>query len=290
MSEQLRIGGTRAASILGVGFQTPLQVWSEMTGKVEREDISEREHIEAGVFLEDAAARWFAHRTGLKVAPSPGLVIDTEFPWLAGTPDRLILADDASPVGVLECKSTGGHARALWSDGEDGAIPLGYQVQLQTYLRVTGLEVGYCAAIVAGQRLRTPQMRRDDAFIRAMLAELERFLEEHVKRDIPPPATAKDLGVLKSLWPKDSGEVVTFEADSPEDGAMIELISASNERRLAEAREEGAKATLQAAMKDATEIVTPSGRATWKAQRSEFKPQPARTVETRVFRIAKRST
>jgi len=59
MPAEFRIGGTRAASILGVGFQSPFEVWAEMTQKVEREDISNLEHIESGIFLEDAAARWF---------------------------------------------------------------------------------------------------------------------------------------------------------------------------------------------------------------------------------------
>lgn len=279
----LRIGGSRASSILGVGFQTPFQVWAEMTGRVQREDIGGLEHIEAGIFLEDAAARWFAHRTGLKVLDSPGLIVDQQFPWLAGTPDRAIILADGTP-GILEVKNTGAHARALWSDGEDGDVPLGYRVQVQTYLRITGYEVGYYAAIVGGQKLRTPRMERDSEFIAAMLAELERFLVEHVQADIPPAVSGDDLGVLKRMWPKDTGRSISASHGEPATQALAKLVRCKCEIAALEKGKNEAEAIVKAVMQDATELVTPAGIVTWKAQVSEFKAQPARTVEMRVLR------
>jgi len=284
MPAEFRIGGTRAASILGVGFQSPFEVWAEMTQKVEREDISNLEHIESGIFLEDAAARWFEKRTGLRVGPSPGLVQDRELPWLAGTPDRLVLDNAGGTAGVLECKSTGGHARALWSDGEDGAVPLGYQVQVQTYMRLVGVEVGYCAAIVAGQKLRTPSMRRDDSFIAAMLEELQRFLSEHVLADIPPATSGADLAVLKRLWPRESGRRIVASHGAPETVALADLIACKREIKALEARKEAAEAIVKAAMQDAVELITPSARATWKFQVAKHEARPATTVESRVLR------
>lgn len=282
-STDLRIGGTRASSILGVGFQTPYEVWAEMTGKVEKPDIGHLEHIEAGNFLEDGAAKWFAHRTGLKVLDCPGLLVDHDFPWLSGTPDRAIINLDGTP-GLLSCKNTGNHARAQWSDGDDGEIPLGYQVQESVYLRITGYEIVHYAAIIGGQKLRTPQMRRNDAFIAAMLEELQRFMHEHVQKDIPPPVSGDDLDALKRMFPKESGRIVTAGANSPATVALNRLIELKRQIKALSAERDSAEAIVKAAMQDAVELVTPDARCTWKYQRAEHKARPAQVVESRVLR------
>lgn len=285
--DRFRIGGTRAASILGVGFQTPFQVWSEMTNKVEREDISGLERIEAGQFMEDAAARWFEHRTKVQVRPSPGLIVDERYPWLSGSPDRLLVLPDGTP-GVLECKNTHGMAKRDWHTSEDADAPLivpaGYQVQLQTYLRITGFEVGYFAAIVGGNHLETPRMKRNDEFIAAMLEELERFLREHVVKDIPPPVTGRDLDCIRRLFPRDTGETRTANHNAPESLALKELIRVKAEIKALQKGADEAQAILCASMKEATELVTPYGVATWRRQEAHHAAREARIVESRVLR------
>lgn len=275
-----------AANILGVGFKTPYEAWCELTGRIEREDLSGVELIEAGTFMEPAAAAWFAKRTGLKVLDAPGLVVDQQFPWLAGQPDRLIILEDGRP-GVLECKNTHAFARSDW--GSDGAgegiiAPIGYQVQLQTYLRITGYEVGYFAAIVGGNHLETPRMNRDDDFIGRMVAELERFLIEHVQNDIPPPVVARDLDVLKRLWPTNTGRVVTANAGEPAAQALEQMIDLKRKIKALEAAKDAAEAAIKAAMQDAIELVTPGARATWKTQVVNYQARPASTSEIRVLR------
>lgn len=286
MTDYPRIGGTMAANILGVGFKTPFEAWCELTGKVEREDISDVERVEAGTFMEPAAAAWFAKRTGLKVLDAPGLVVDQQFPWLAGQPDRVIIAEGGKP-GVLECKNTHGFSLKDWKTNEDGtlaAAPLGYQVQLQAYLRITGYEIGYFAAIVGGNHLETPRVNRDDAFIAAMLEELERFLAEHVQKDIPPPVSERDLGILKRLWPKDTGRVLEVPDDAPVASALRCVASLKRKIAALEKECDAAEATVKAAMQDATEIVCPSARATWKEQTSQYAAREAKTITSRVFR------
>jgi len=281
----LRIGGTRASSILGVGFQTPLEVWAEMTERTQREDISALERIEAGVFMEDGAARWFSHRTGLAVEPSPGIVVDKIHPWLSGSPDRLIVLPDGTR-GVLEAKNCHSMAKCDWRT-EDGAtlVPPGYRVQLQTYLRITGLEVGYFAAVIGGNHLETPRMDKDEAFIEAMLEELEYFMRQHIAKDIPPDVTYRDLGILKRLFPKDIGRsILIADSHARESQALSELIRVKSEiSALSKSRDE-AQAIIFAAMEDATEIVTPLGTATWKWQKAHHQAKEAKVVESRVLR------
>ena len=287
MSEPIRIGGTMAANILGVGFKTPLEAWALLTQKMQPDNLDDVERVEAGLFMEDAAARWFQHRTGILVEPAPGLVVDARYPWLAGSPDRLICFDDGKR-GVLECKNTHSFAKNDWRTSDDPTAPVvvpeGYQVQLQTYLRITGLEVGYFAAIVGGNHLETPRMDRNDEFIAAMLEELERFLAEHVVKDIPPPVTGRDLGCLKRLFPKDTGETRTANLHAPESLALKELIKVKAEIKALEKARDEAQAILCASLGDATELVTPYGKATWKWQKAEHAAREARTIESRVLR------
>lgn len=285
------IGGTKAADIMGVGYRSPLECWSELTGRIEPKDLSENEAVQAGIWLEPAVKQWFTARTGIAVMPGC-LVPDPHFSWIAGNTDGFTTNDGTTRAMVYEGKTTHGLARKDWRTTDDPdsdvVIPLRFQVQGQLYLRCSGLAAVQFAALVGGNHLEHPVMYRDDRFIAAMIGELERFWNEHVVKDVPPKATAQDLGVLRNLYPVDRGAIVTFPADSPEDDAMIRFVAANAARREAENDENAAKAALQQAMKDATTLRTPAGCVTWKAQRSEYKAQPARVVETRVFRVSQR--
>jgi|GEM_PF-6706919 len=285
MSEQLRIGGTMAANIVGHGFKSPYEAWAILTGKVQPENLDDIERVEAGTFMEPAAAAWFRKRTGIAVVDSPGLMVDKEFPWLAGSPDRLLLLPSGKP-GVLECKNTHGFAAKDWKQADSEAItaPLGYQVQLQTYLRITGFEVGYFAAIVGGNHLETPRMDRDDVFLAWLMEQLLNFIEHHVKADVPPPTSADDLDVLKRMWPKDCGRTITAGPKDNASIALLELIDFKRQIKALELHKDACEAVIKAAMQDATTLVTPNARATWKSQVAQHKARPARTVESRVLR------
>ena len=59
------IGGSDAGTILGLNpYKKPYELWLEKTGAKEPEDISEKEAVKAGVYLEPVIAQWYTDETG----------------------------------------------------------------------------------------------------------------------------------------------------------------------------------------------------------------------------------
>lgn len=209
-----RIGGHGAASILGVGYQSPLQLWAELTGKLEPEDISRKPWIRRGIALEPVVSALYAEETGRTVLPSPGLVQHPTLDWVAVTPDGLLKGMD----GVPEFKTFGLHMRKDWS----AKVPDRHYAQGQLYCVVLGVAfVSFGAMAIDDDEEAEPLLWKDEpsnqVFQDYMMGELVQFREKHWLTDIPPPATAKDLGALKRMFPK------------PAEGKVVELSSALSE-------------------------------------------------------------
>jgi putative phage-type endonuclease len=282
-----RITGTMATQILGVSpYGTPLSAWTRLTGRLAAADISGESYIKAGNYLEPAVAEWWSDETGLKLSKeSPGTLIDSEFDWLAGTPDRLILPSEGRGEGVWEGKTASYHKREDWSENE---VPLAFQVQLQIYLRVTGLSWGSFGALIGGNDFRWKHVERDDRFIAATIEFLLDWRERFIVKDTPPPpsATERDTRILRALHPKDSGASIDLSPASTASLLRMREITAA-----IKALEEEKVALTNPVMVELGDASYGHGDGigcSWKYQVSEYQPQPARTVETRVFRVTKK--
>ena len=182
-----KLSASRVADALGHGRRTPLELWMELTGKVEPEDIGDKPWVIAGQRLESVVADWYADETGRVLQDSPGLLQDARLPFLVGTPDRLIPPQDQNPPGVLEIKTTNAFNRAAW---ETDNPPIDYQIQLQTYLRLTGCEWGSLACLIGGQEFVQRDQAIDPVFQEWLEEEITRFWEL-VQSDTPPDPRAK---------------------------------------------------------------------------------------------------
>jgi len=254
------LGGHDVACILGQGRKTPLQLWAELTGKLPREDISKLPWVRRGQALEPVVCALYAEENPTRrLLPSPGLVRHAELPFLAGTPDRLLL-DPERPLGVLEAKTFGFWKRADWKEG----IPLPYQVQVQVYLAVLGLDWASIAAMPVDDTKddTAPVLCMDivpePTFIAFMLEEVERFWVEHVEADIPPPALQDDTSVLRRMFKRESpGTVIRL--NDIHDGLWQERKRLLEEKKAIEARCEEIAATIQQEMGVAEWAEMPSG-------------------------------
>lgn len=207
------LGGHDVAAILGMGHKTPLALWAELTGKVEREDISRRPWIRRGNALEPVVAQLYAEENPhMTLMPSPGLVRDAKLPYLVGTVDRLV-EDGRNPgdFGILECKTFGFWKRAEW----DAGVPDAYLVQVQLYMRVMGLEWSDVSALpIDNQKdedsaVLTTRVPIDPVFQEYMDTRVQTFWCEHVLKDIPPQALQDDAGTLRRMYPREeSGKSV----------------------------------------------------------------------------------
>jgi len=200
------ITGSRAASIMGYGYQSPFEVWGEMRGELEPKDFT-YEGIQWGHDLEDGVAkRWQRDRDRQTEAsgeprkllrPSPGLVAHPELQILAGTPDRLIAEQDAEApgtitcfgrpeyryVGVYEGKCTEVWNKIQWVEGP----PLRARIQAQFYLDLCELDwCSVCGFLGISEPPVIEDAPRDDAFIAHMRVFLTDWYERHVVKGVPP--------------------------------------------------------------------------------------------------------
>jgi len=271
------IGGSDIAPILGLSpWRTPLDVYKD---KVEGADQPETEAMRWGIILEDAIAREYAQRAGVRVQRINDLLRAPGRDWAiasldrvivpAGTRARLHSGELRGAEGVLECKLVNAFSADQWGHGDDpDAVPLHYAAQCMWYLGVTGLPWCDVAALIGGQRLVVRRIERDEETIAAMFARAETFWRDHVLARVPPPpTTAKEAG---QAWPSDNGE--SLEADE-------QLIAAYNAAREARARITEAESDYEAAVEriklalGERSALTLQGRpiATWRASAARQK-------------------
>lgn len=218
------ITASEVAAILGheSAYQTPLEVWSKLTGKLEDEpekDDDKRPWLKWGSYVEPAVAAWYADITGREVTGAGELYIDKEIPWLGATPDFLTTYSDGDgpdpdfvgpAVGPLETKAPNVFKANEWQWEDDIAVQ--FKCQLQVQMRVMGYDVGtLCAAGSFG--IAYADIERNNEFLDRLLDYLHQWRERYVVKDTPPPAGVSDKALLFKLHPKDNGKVVVFDGE-----------------------------------------------------------------------------
>ncbi|MEU8199541.1 lambda-exonuclease family protein [Microbispora amethystogenes] len=199
------IGGSDALAVLGLSpYSSRYQVWAEKSGLLREQDDSEV--MAWGRKLEPVIAEEFEARTGIPTHAC-GLMRHVERDWQLASVDRL-----TADGGVLEIKTTSAYRASDWDDEQlaDAA-----EAQLQHYLAVTGLEHGYAAALIGGQRLEIRHVERNDRLIN-VLVNAEAELWQMVIDGTAPAldgseATARTLA---ELYPHAAERQVEVDADT----------------------------------------------------------------------------
>lgn len=200
-----KIGGSDIACLFGVGRKTPLRLWAELTGKVEREDISKLPYVRRGIALEPVVKALYTEVTGRPVLATPGLIAHPTLPWLAGTPDGMVEIN--GDLGVFEAKTLGFFKKKDWAEEQ---IPLAYQIQCHLYLVLTGTEQASIAAMpIDDSEDEEPILYRDflisPIFADRMMDAVVEFREKHWMTDIPPEGNwEKDRETIKRMFPRES--------------------------------------------------------------------------------------
>lgn len=234
-----KIGGHDAASILGLGRKTPLQVWAELTLKeeptpepdAEDEDDegsppSASEQMELGTELEPVVASRYTKRTGRKLLDAPGVIQHPELNWLIASPDRLIVPDALHPeMGVFEAKTTGGIREKEWAIEP----PIEAQIQVQLYMEVMRLTHGAIAALVGtyGFKILTSDVAVNEAFREYMMNELVNFYDRHVITDIPPEPRGDDLALVKQMYRNPTATEIELLPEIEDDFEELEQVKAN---------------------------------------------------------------
>lgn len=248
------VGASESACLFGAHpYLSPLALYYRKRGLVD-DKIENEEAALWGLLLEEPIAKEYSRRTGRTVRrhPQGEFVISASEPWMGCTPDYY----QTAPVGdgILQIKTASAWLEDSWDDG----IPLGYQVQLQHELRVTGYPRATLAVLFGGQRLAWFDIERNEPFMAVLSEKCRRFME-CVQRGERPEVDGSDVTerALRMLHPRDNGTSIALPAEADDWTAMIEEAEATI--KAGESIKKTMRNRLREAMGEASIGETPGG-------------------------------
>lgn len=237
----VRIGASEVATILGYGFQSPLELWATKRGVSIPIDSRTAAMFRQGHEDEPRIAEWFENETGIElIDPGPYTVIQhPEIEWAFCTPDRV--TPDGEPVELKAPR------HADWSEWQHEA-PYKYWIQLQWQMFCMGAKNGYIAARTCPEVYHEYEF--DPAFIESIMPHVEHFRRLVISGTPPQPDGTESAGrAIKALHPKDNGETVDL-PELADLAAQLETLRALKNNT--EEAYETARQAIALAMGDAT--------------------------------------
>lgn len=279
--EKPSIGGSAAATItLEAAGEVPpygrsaFDEWVRLTGRKTTPDL-DNDHFEVGRLMEEPIATRFTRRTGIELAKVP-LLIHPKYDWITGHMDRASVS--GAPPADVEIKLVEFDRDGEWSDpnlGEAQRVPLSHLLQPVWYVgiprpkRSPMIDVSngllgafsrriYIAAQIGMFRPLRIYSWEPDETIRAIHARMfevcQRFWEEYVQKDSPPPMPQRNVPAARR-W-LDTVYPALPKGDLPDGGAkLVELARAYQEaldqENAAKAKKEQVGVDLRALMGEA---------------------------------------
>lgn len=257
------IGGSDAAAVAGIHpHDTAVDVYlDKITPAANEKEFSPdiQFKIEMGNELEDAVARVFAERNGVKIRRRNKLFRHKQYPWMIGNIDREIIGGS-----VLEVKTTGIEA-ALEQ-------PLQHHiVQTMHYMEATGIHHAFIVYLIftfGGINYRQYEVTHDEQ-TGEWLCEIEnKFWNEHVIPRVPPaPSTVDDIAKLYVRVNNDRALIATPEIEA----LAIKLKSKKAELKALENEVQNLGNQVKMELEDSTLLMGLDGKplATWRQNRDK---------------------
>jgi putative phage-type endonuclease len=275
------LGGSDVGAILGLSkYRSAVDVWMEKTGKFTAQ--KDALPLRFGQFAEEFVAQEYALATGCKLAIYEAPIPHPHYAYIQGHIDRFVLEKDTPLIGdvgaiqalrILECKTANPFAQSEWGEVGTDQIPLSYLVQCVWYMMITKIERTDLAVLFGNADFRIYEVRRDQELEQMVLERAINFWENHVLKDLPPPASSESD--YKSLFPQ-SSPAKSIEATSETLELIKKLNEMSQQIELLDTEISNIKQRIMAQMQDA-EVLTLQGKtiATWKA------PKPSVRLDTK---------
>lgn len=254
------IGGSDAASIVGLNpHKSAYALWSEKTGKVVPEDISQKEAVRLGTDLEDYVARRFMEKTGKKVRRENYTIFRDDMPYAHANYDRLVIGERAG----LEIKTTNALNLKKFKNGE---YPANYYVQCCHYLLMSGLERWYLAVLVLGVEFKVFTIERDEAELTALKMAEENFWYQ-VQNDLPPAIDGMDstIDALNAEFPSSKPDTEMDLTNCAVDLAILD--ECTQQIKALEEKKAAAKGRIMEAMGTSERGIYGGYSVSWKSQR-----------------------
>ena len=197
------IGGSDAAKALNESrWGDSYSLAEEKLGVRPPDDLSTREDVYFGTILEAVICQEYMRRTGRKVRRVPRLLRHSKYPWMGAHLDRIIINES----GIIEAKTTKASKEVEWGEPGTDEVPREYFIQGQHNMAVSDRLFCDYPVLFGGQRLLIYTVKRDEAFIEAMIRlEYDRVWQYVERGELPPPETAEEAN---RRWPlSHEGEV-----------------------------------------------------------------------------------
>lgn len=202
------IGGSDVGAICGVSpFTSARQIYLNKTGQFDesiKPSDAARERMHFGHMLEPIVANEFANRElkddleGFSIVDIDATMVHKEHSWALANIDRLILDEYGNPWGILECKTTSEYMNDEWESGE---ILMSYIYQINWYLWILGLERGYFACLVGGNKFYSYAVFRNDELLRdTIIPAAKSFWFDNVLALKEPEMQATDTDFANGLY------------------------------------------------------------------------------------------
>lgn len=286
------IGGSDVGAICGVSpFSSARQIYFRKTGQFLESDADKAssERMYFGHVLEPIVADEYCKRTGNKVVDIGCTLQSIEDPWQLANVDRLIVNDDGTIKGILECKTTSEYMNEEWESGE---ILKSYIYQLNWYLHILDLNYGAFACLVGGNKFYTYEVFRDDDLLNnEIIPKVKDFWFNNVLQLVEPEMQATDTEVTKELY----GEVVKGSEiileDDTSNGLASTIMGLKGQIKELKAALSEAENRIKDRMKENEIAQTRDYTITWKAQnRKSVDTQKLKTEYPDVYEACCRTT
>lgn len=263
------IGGSDIGTIMGLNpWKSAYTLWAEKTGRIQTEDISNKESVWWGTNMEDLVAKRFAMKyeesTGEKVKlykPMVSYSIE-EYPYFIGHVDRLFRG---KKIG-LECKTTSSRNRTNYREGE---IPPMHYCQCQFYMLVTGYKEWYLATKRDNEFYIT-KTERNDEYIEEIIESAVAFWQM-VQKDIEPEIDDSEstAETINQMYPESIQEVVDL---SDYRQTIESRMSISDQIKSLESIRRECDSVIKATMGEAEKGICDGFTVTWKSNARGIRP------------------
>jgi putative phage-type endonuclease len=263
------LGGSDIGAILGLSrFRSPLEVWMEKTGKeVKKLDSLP---LRFGSFAESFIASEYSRATGFLLIHDESIYVHPEHAYITAHVDRFILDGSTSaPSRILECKTANPFSAGDWGEAGTDEVPLSYLCQCIWYMAITNLNRVDLAVLFGNSDFRIYEIVRDKELEAIILQKANFFWNEHVLRDVPPPAMSE--ADYQTLFRKgDPTKGVEAKAETLELTKRLQQLN--SEINVREDEISSIKQSIMSQMGEA-ETLTYQGKviATWKAPKPSYR-------------------
>lgn len=202
------VGSSEIATVMQVSkWQTPLELWCQRTGKVERRAGGRAARY--GRKVEPLILELFAEdHPELEVLPNQATFVSKRYAFAAATPDSFTVRLSDRQVGITEVK----HAGFGWDEWGEDKAPTDAHIQTVWQMGVMQVPWAYIAAVVGGRANDPIEPRFDfDEIARNIF---EQCLEKAaaflacVRSDTPPGAGPGDLKLINQILKPQSRTVI----------------------------------------------------------------------------------